>query len=433
MVSTHRSKYLVLQLYLLEKKGRNVMEYRSRQVDSTQKWLLMVPALMIFSFSPAPGFLWTAQGQNTPSAQLPPATQTPAQKTVVDGTWQGTLHGGQDLRIMAKFSSDGGPLKATMYSIDQGGQPIAASSASFAGSVLKFEIKMIDGSYEGKLSGDGKSIVGTWTQGGNPLALVLERTTPATEWAIPAPRPEMPPMSADAKPGVEVATIKPAKPDAQGGGFIWDGRELKAINNTLASLICTAYNVQSKQIVGAPDWVFSEKFDVTAQPDMSGRPSLKQAQGMTRQLLTDRFQLKFHRDKKEMSAYVLTAIEGPPKMTTDTTDPTQEGLFFGPIGTLHVHNAPMLDFTQLLQASLLDRPVVDQTGLAGRWDFVLKWTPDDSQFTAMGVKASPPSDAADAPPPLYTAIREQLGLKLSSEKTAVDVIVIDHVDHPSPN
>jgi uncharacterized protein (TIGR03435 family) len=79
------------------------------------------------------------------------------------------------------------------------------------------------------------------------------------------------------------------------------------------------------------------------------------------------------------------------------------------------------------------RPVVDQTGLAGRWDFVLKWTPDDSQFAAMGAKVPPPSDAADAPPPLFTAIREQLGLKLSSEKTPVDVIVIDHVDHPSAN
>ena len=120
-------------------------------------------------------------------------------------------------------------------------------------------------------------------------------------------------------------------------------------------------------------------------------------------------------------------------MTKDTDDPTKEGLFFGPIGTLNVHNAPMLDFTQLLQASLLDRPVVDQTGLAGRWDFVLKWTPDESQFETMGVKGPPPSDAADAPPPLFTAIREQLGLKLSSEKTLVDIIVIDHVDHPSPN
>jgi uncharacterized protein (TIGR03435 family) len=408
------------------------MEHRSRPVESAKKWLLVIPVL-IFSLSPASGFWGRVQAQNQPSAQLPPAAQAPAQKAAIDGTWQGTLHAGRDLRIVVKFSSDGGALKATMYSIDQGGQPIAASAASLAGNVVQFKIQMIEGSYDGKLSGDGKSISGTWTQGGNPLTLVLERATPATEWTIPEPRPEMPPMSADANPGVEVATIKPARPDAQGGGFIWDGRELKAINNTLASLICTAYNLQSKQIVGAPDWVFSEKFDVTAKPDMAGRPSLKQAQGMTRQLLADRFQLKFHRDKKEMAAFVLTSLEGPPKMTQDTTDPTQEGLGFGPIGTLHVHNAPMLDFTQLLQASLLDRPVVDQTGLSGRWDFVLKWTPDDAQFAAMGVKAPPPSDAGDAPPPLYTAIREQLGLKLSSEKALVDVIVIDHVDHPSPN
>jgi uncharacterized protein (TIGR03435 family) len=75
----------------------------------------------------------------------------------------------------------------------------------------------------------------------------------------------------------------------------------------------------------------------------------------------------------------------------------------------------------------------DQMVLAGCWDFVLKWTPDDAQLANMGAKAPPPTDAADAPPPLLTEIREQLGLKLSSEKTLVEVIVIDHVDHPSPN
>jgi uncharacterized protein (TIGR03435 family) len=401
-------------------------------IGPAQKWLVVTLTLFLFGFFADPDFLRMASAQQQPAAQ-PPATQTPAAKSAVDGTWQGTLHAGRDLRIVVKFSSDSGALKATMFSIDQGGQPIAASSASLAGNVVQFKIQMIEGGFEGKISGDGKSIAGTWTQGGNPLALVLDKTTPATEWTIPPPTPEMPPMSADATPGVEVATIKPAKPDAQGGGFIWDGRVIKAINNTLSALMCTAYNIQSKQIVGAPDWVFNEKFDITMQPDMAGRPSLKQAQGMTKLLLADRFQLKFHRDKKEMPAFVLTSIADPPKMTKDTNDPTQEGLFFGPIGTLHVRNAPMLDFTQLLQSALLDRPVVDQTGLAGRWDFVLKWTPDEAQFATMGVKAQPPSDAADAPPPLLTAIREQLGLKLSSEKTAVDVIVIDHVDHPSPN
>jgi hypothetical protein len=102
MVSTHRSKYPFLLPYLLEKKGRNVMEYRSRQVDSAQKWLLVVPALMIFSFWPAPCFLRTAQGQNPPSAQLPPAAQTPAEKTVIDGTRQGTL---QRAKICASWRS----------------------------------------------------------------------------------------------------------------------------------------------------------------------------------------------------------------------------------------------------------------------------------------------------------------------------------------
>jgi uncharacterized protein (TIGR03435 family) len=110
------------------------------------------------------------------------------------------------------------------------------------------------------------------------------------------------------------------------------------------------------------------------------------------------------------------------------------GLFFGPIGTLHVMNATMVDFTGLMQSVVLDRPVVDRTGLKGRWDFILKWTPDESQFTSVGWKAPPPSaDATDAPPPLFTAIQEQLDLKLEAQKTQVPVMVIDHVDHASAN
>ena len=76
----------------------------------------------------------------------------------------------------------------------------------------------------------------------------------------------------------------------------------------------------------------------------------------------------------------------------------------------------MGDFTQLMQAVVLDRPVVDQTGIQGRWNFVLKWTPDESQFGGMGVKVPPPTNAADAPPPLFTAIQEQIGLKLEARK-----------------
>jgi len=86
-----------------------------------------------------------------------------------------------------------------------------------------------------------------------------------------------------------------------------------------------------------------------------------------------------------------------------------------------------------MQSAVLDRPVVDHTELAGRWNFLLKWTPDQSQFGGMGMKVPPPSDAADAPPPLFTAIQEQIGLKLEAGKAQVGVLEIDHVEKPSGN
>jgi uncharacterized protein (TIGR03435 family) len=99
-------------------------------------------------------------------------------------------------------------------------------------------------------------------------------------------------------------------------------------------------------------------------------------------------------------------------------------------------NLTMPDFAMWFQSGVTDRPVVDQTGIKGRYDFRLKWTPDDSQFAQFGgsgFHAPPPSDAADAPPNLYTAIQEQLGLKIDATKAPDDVMVIDHVDKPSPN
>jgi uncharacterized protein (TIGR03435 family) len=90
----------------------------------------------------------------------------------------------------------------------------------------------------------------------------------------------------------------------------------------------------------------------------------------------------------------------------------------------------MADFAQVMQAAVLDRPVVDQTGLSGRFDFLLKWAPDDSQF---GGHPPPVSDEPSALPNLFTAVQEQLGLKLEAVKSPVDVIVIDRAQKPSPN
>ena len=372
-----------------------------------------------------------------PAAATPQSAAAPAKSDQgIVGDWQGTLHAPQkDLRTVVQITqAKPGGLKVVLRSIDQGGQPIPASSASFDGGVFKFAIEMIEGTYEGKMSSDGKSIAGTWKQGPNPAPLVLERATPETAWAIPAPPPKIPPMAADANPSFEVATIKPAKPDEKGNAILVRGGQFSTINTTLLSLIEFAYNVQAKQVVGGPDWMASDKFDIAAKPDAPGAPSDKQWKGMLQKLMADRFQLKFHREKKEMSAYVLAVAKNGPKLTKSDGDPNGlPGLFFHNLGQLYVQNATMEDFTHLMQSAVLDRPVVDQTGIKGRWNFVLKWTPDESQFGGLGMKVPPPSNAADAPPPLFTAIQEQIGLKLEAMKAPVEVLVLDHVDKPSAN
>lgn len=155
---------------------------------------------------------------------------------------------------------------------------------------------------------------------------------------------------------------------------------------------------------------------------------------MIQKLLADRFQLKFHKDNREMPAYALTVAKTGSKLEkSQANEDGLPGLFFSQLGNLHVSNANMDDFSHLMQEAVLDRPVVNQTDLKGRWNFNLKWTPDESQFSGMGIKVPPPTDAADAPPPLFTAIQEEIGLRLDATRTAVPVLVVDHVEKPSEN
>ena len=94
----------------------------------------------------------------------------------------------------------------------------------------------------------------------------------------------------------------------------------------------------------------------------------------------------------------------------------------------------MADFAGVMQGAVLDRPVVDQTGITGRWDFTLLWTPDEFQFGGAAAKMPPPpADNAAAPPDLFTAFQEQLGLKLESTKAPAEVFVIDKVAKPTEN
>jgi uncharacterized protein (TIGR03435 family) len=242
------------------------------------------------------------------------------------------------------------------------------------------------------------------------------------------------PMPADASPGFDVVTIKPSDPERRGTGFGFRGRHFFTVNTTGNDLIKFAYRLQSKQIVNGPAWLGSDKFDVDGVPDVEGRPDPKQMGILLQKLLADRFHLQFHREERELSVYVLTVSKNGPKLTQTASKPTDPPWFtFQRRAELTVKNSTMKGFCDGMEATVMDRPVVDHTGLTERYDFTLNWTPDDPPAGANGKNAPPPVDEANAPPGLYTAIQEQLGLKFEPTKAPASVLVIDEVEKPSAN
>jgi uncharacterized protein (TIGR03435 family) len=271
------------------------------------------------------------------------------------------------------------------------------------------------------------------TQGGQTLDLNLQHVTEENTWAIPKP-PK--PMPTDAKPKFDVATIKPGQPNSPGKNIGFRGREFRARNFNVNDLIGFAYGLHMKQIVNAPEWFNTELFDISGVPDVEGQPSPEQLNMLMENLLTDRFQLKFHYEKRELPVFALT-VKGTPKMTVSTA-PAEAGTGFGfrRLGDLNVRNMTMADFAKWMQRSVTDRPIVDQTGLKDRYDFTLKWTPDDSQFAQFRSTGSLPQtnpEDPNAPPSLYTALQEQLGLRMEPTKAMDEVMVIDSVQKPSEN
>jgi uncharacterized protein (TIGR03435 family) len=178
-----------------------------------------------------------------------------------------------------------------------------------------------------------------------------------------------------------------------------------------------------------------EKYDVDGVPDIEGQPNSKQMRMLIASALEQRFGLKYHTEQREMTAYTLTVAKGGPKLTATSDREGNPGNFlFAGLGKLHTSNMSMKEFCHGMQEAVMDKPVVDQTGLTGRYDFNLNWTPDQSQFASFGAHIPPPNpDDPNAPPSLYTALQEQLGLKMDVTKANVDVMVIDHIDKPSAN
>jgi uncharacterized protein (TIGR03435 family) len=361
----------------------------------------------------------------------------------ITGTWQGTLkvnrpNGSVDLRTVMKISrGDNESLKALFYSIDQDPTPLSATSVTLKGSALKVSLTSMTAVFEGTLSSDGNTISGKWTQGADSLPLNLVRATDQTAWTIPEPLPPPPVMPANAKPEFTVATIKPARPGAPRGGYGFRGQDVTTTNVTVNWMIKLAYNVHARQISGGPSWLDSDKYDVVGRPDTPGQPSRDQMKLMIQKLLADRFQLKFHLEKRELPVYAMVVAKAGPKITVSAGDPKAfPGIGFaqGPgMISLVGRNTGLDGVANGLQSNVLDKPVVNQTGLTGRYDFILRFTPDATQLASFG--AIPPANPADldAPPDIFAAFEQQLGLKLQSTKAAVDVMVIDKIERPSEN
>jgi uncharacterized protein (TIGR03435 family) len=186
------------------------------------------------------------------------------------------------------------------------------------------------------------------------------------------------------------------------------------------------------QIVGLPGWANSENYDIEARADaetaeawkkLTYKERWKKEQPMMQAMLADRCKLKAHRETKEMPVYDLVIAKGGLKMKEAATDEVDaETMKSGGAMTARALSTDSLVYAF---SGMVGRMIVDKTGLAGKkFDFELAWTPDDRRGA---------DSAADAGPSLFTALEEQLGLKLVPSKGPVEVIVIDHIEKPSAN
>jgi len=230
----------------------------------------------------------------------------------------------------------------------------------------------------------------------------------------------------------EVATIKPStiEPGPRWFRFI-DARQWTAFNQTLKQCIAQAYKLPPALISGGPAWADSERYEIVALEPGETRPSAEQNMLRFQNLLADRFKLRFHRARKQMAVYNLVAGKSGPKMTESTVTPEKGNLMMGPSprgGPLLPARAATMDrFASVLQ-DLLDRPVIDKTGLTKRYDFDLEFSPEGTLLAPPGGVPGPPIDSPD----IFTAI-QRIGLKLEPAKGEVDVIVIDYAEKPGDN
>jgi uncharacterized protein (TIGR03435 family) len=245
-------------------------------------------------------------------------------------------------------------------------------------------------------------------------------------------------QTAEPKPIFAVASIK-LDPKADGADSE-PGPGLLRAQMTLARFIAMAYEVKPYQVTGGPNWIDTEHYDILAKLEHSGEEALPpdatprqraeantaRLHGALQSLLGDRFQLKFHRETKEMSCYALVVAKGGFKLQ-ESPKHDEHGMNSKGKGNERNLVATGADMGRLVAflARQVDRPVVDMTHIQGFYDFTLAWTPDDLKAAATPDQPTLPS--------IFTALQEKLGLKLEAQKAPVEFIVVDGAERPSEN
>jgi bla regulator protein blaR1 len=233
----------------------------------------------------------------------------------------------------------------------------------------------------------------------------------------------------------DAVSVKASNPNSTNGTVIdvTPGGTLHVVNATLKDLIETAYDVRAFQIEGGPKWADATKYSVDATPGTRRQDIVGPPPGWTnvrfkvQALLKERFQLQLHREAKTSSIYSLAIAKGGIKSSgLSATQSPRRGINAGQ-GVMLGEAASMTDLASKL-SRLLGRQVVNNTGLEGKYDFKLEWTPDPGPSAPGGQPVESPLG-----PSLYSALQEQLGLRLEATKGPVDILVIDHVEKPSEN
>jgi uncharacterized protein (TIGR03435 family) len=230
-----------------------------------------------------------------------------------------------------------------------------------------------------------------------------------------------------APPAFEVVSIKPTPdPPIRTGMFPIPGT-LTVSNYTLKRLIMDSYRIKSYQLYGGPPWIDADHYDIVGKA--AGKANIGEMVKMMIPMMADRFQLKIHRETKELPAYALGIAKGGPKMKPATETGKSFGIYPGAMTEIKSFRLDMRFFADILSGQL-DRPVINETGLTGEFQFTLRYVTDDTRPVQPGDTETPadPNGAS-----IYAAVQEQLGLRLEPRKSPMEVIVIDHAEKPTAN